>query len=539
MMNKKKYQVTEKILNLTLEIIFLLTGEDYIVVKRQSDHDTGRNSPSVTDRICRTHSPSKNRPSNSIHERKNDKRVLELANTIIHLLTGEVLTRCRDVTVGLTTEEQDYMDGPEEPLVDEMMENRQLLGSLGRDNVNPDLITRNESESEPSVTEQQDLQEEIIHPDTCEGGANDTSHTCHKALYSQESIVEDNKVLQDFQVEQVDEVFPQQCKEEEISTDISTGGSMSWEPQPEEHHMSHSIAEYMQNKDQSTKIISPDSPSGIMSKSMKFLEKDLTFHEDLNLLESSRQPVETDYSSSLINKCNKEIDYVQKLQESLSVMMYKCRECGQNFKNELDFIYHQGTHSIEKMYNCSECEECFTDNSDLITHQIIHTGEKLFVCFECGKSFTQSANLLVHLRIHTREKPFSCSECGKCFTHKSTLVKHQRIHTGAFTCSDCGKCFSQNSNLVVHRRSHTGQKPFACSHCGKCFSKNSNLVIHQRIHTGEKPFVCSECGKCFTQCSNLLAHQRTHTGERPYVCSECGKRFTQIPHLIKHQRSHK
>ncbi|XP_063806048.1 uncharacterized protein LOC134984390 [Pseudophryne corroboree] len=219
---------------------------------------------------------------------------------------------------------------------------------------------------------------------------------------------------------------------------------------------------------------------------------------------------------------------------------FSCSECGKCFIQKSHLVLHHRSHTGEKPFLCSECGKCFAHTSDLVIHQRSHTGEKPFSCSECGKCFIQKSHLVIHQRSHTDKKAFPCSECGKCFTHKSGLVRHNRHHTGEkpYPCSECGKCFAHASDLVIHKRSHTGERPFSCSECGKCFIQKSHLVIHQRSHTGEKPFPCYECGKCFIYKSHLVIHQKIHTGEKPFPCSECGKGFTNKSHLVRHQRSH-
>ncbi|XP_077111815.1 uncharacterized protein LOC143767394 isoform X1 [Ranitomeya variabilis] len=192
---------------------------------------------------------------------------------------------------------------------------------------------------------------------------------------------------------------------------------------------------------------------------------------------------------------------------------YSCSECGKCFILKSNLVAHERIHTKEKPYSCSECGKCFTQKGTLLYHQRTHTGEKPYSCLECEKCFSCKSHLDAHQRIHTKEKPYACSICGKCFTQKTSLDFHHRTHTGEkpFSCPKCGKCFGDKSYLVVHQRIHTNEKPHSCSECGKCFRNKWDLVRHQRIHAGGKSFSCRECGKCFNDRSTLSSHKRTHT----------------------------
>ncbi|XP_063805416.1 oocyte zinc finger protein XlCOF29-like [Pseudophryne corroboree] len=118
-MDKDRSHRTERIINITLEIIYLLTGEDYTVVKKTSNECEILNShPRVSGGLSRTQSPIPVPPPDSlIHERPNDQKILELTNKIIQLLTGE---------------EGEYIEEHRGLYKDVMMENHRPLTSLDK-----------------------------------------------------------------------------------------------------------------------------------------------------------------------------------------------------------------------------------------------------------------------------------------------------------------------------------------------------------------------------------------------------------------------
>ncbi|XP_063818794.1 uncharacterized protein LOC135056942 [Pseudophryne corroboree] len=521
-MDKDRSHRTDRILNLTLEIIYLLTGEGYVIVKKTSvECETPISRPRVSGGPSRTQSPITVPPPHSvIHERHNDQKILELTNKIIQPLTGEVPIRCQDVTVYVSMQEGEYIEEHRGQYKDVMMENHRPLTSLGKRRLS------------------------CIVQGRADGPSNrDTPERCPRPLYSQDCTEENHRIPQENQGEDLtnikieytyltdmkvevtegeEETYvrgDQQCKEEEIPTDISTDGHSSLNTSVEHLHLApdDEIEDNYITQDYATEnSMTPFIPKVLHSADMS---PDASNHEDCAPDRSDILPPITGLTIDKIFPPS--IDANCLIQST-------------------ELITHQPAKAGEKPFPCSECGKCFTRMSSLVRHERIHTGEKPFPCSECGKRFTRKSYLLTHQRLHIGEKPFSCSECGKCFTQISNLVTHQRSHTGEkpFTCSECGKCFTHKSHLVTHQRHHTGEKPFPCSECGKCFARKSYLLTHQRLHIGEKPFSCSECGKCFTQISNLGRHQKSHTGEKPFLCSECGKCFAHKPHLVKHQRSH-
>ncbi|KAM5141425.1 gastrula zinc finger protein XlCGF66.1-like [Mantella aurantiaca] len=130
-MKEDQSHMAQRILNLTLEIIYLLTGEGYTVVKKTSgEHATS----------SRHHRMSKGRKMYKRHitapssmslnlERNNDDKILEVTKKMIGLLTGEVPIRCQDVTVYFSMEEWEYLEGHKDLYKDVMMDNQPPLTS--------------------------------------------------------------------------------------------------------------------------------------------------------------------------------------------------------------------------------------------------------------------------------------------------------------------------------------------------------------------------------------------------------------------------
>ncbi|XP_073518318.1 oocyte zinc finger protein XlCOF29-like, partial [Phyllobates terribilis] len=86
-MDMDRDKMAERILHLTLEILFRLTGEDYTVVKKTS---SDRYQDPVSEGWGRPLSSITGPPRHPlIHEDINDQKILELAYKMIELLTGE------------------------------------------------------------------------------------------------------------------------------------------------------------------------------------------------------------------------------------------------------------------------------------------------------------------------------------------------------------------------------------------------------------------------------------------------------------------
>ncbi|XP_069835624.1 oocyte zinc finger protein XlCOF8.4-like [Dendropsophus ebraccatus] len=128
-MKKSRNDITERILSLTLEIIYLLTGEDYTVVKKTCGECVAPSS-SRSGGWSRARGPITEPPPPSlIPERNNEQKILELTHKMMELLTGEVPIRCQDVAVYFSMEEWEYVEGHKDLYQEAMMEDHRPLTS--------------------------------------------------------------------------------------------------------------------------------------------------------------------------------------------------------------------------------------------------------------------------------------------------------------------------------------------------------------------------------------------------------------------------
>ncbi|KAM3928385.1 uncharacterized protein RB166_006408 isoform 2-T2 [Leptodactylus fuscus] len=130
-MEKNRKEITNRILNFTFEIIYLLTGEDYTIVKKAScDGVTASSYVHEPGGRSSTQCPITRTPQHTLnHDRNNDQQILELINKIIELLSGEVPIRCQDVSVYFSMEEWEYLEGHKDLYKDIKLEHYQCLTS--------------------------------------------------------------------------------------------------------------------------------------------------------------------------------------------------------------------------------------------------------------------------------------------------------------------------------------------------------------------------------------------------------------------------
>ncbi|XP_075698140.1 uncharacterized protein LOC142663408 isoform X3 [Rhinoderma darwinii] len=599
-MEKEKSRITEQILSLTLEILYLLTGEDYGPLKKSFDHVTSYNRPHVSGKLSRTQSPITLPSSHPIHERS---KILDLTNKIIHLLTGEVPVRHEDITVCFSMEEWEYIEGHRDLYKEVMMEDHRPLAPPGGSYMG------NTPERCPSSLYPQDFEEEN------QSAIQDCITEPTQAYKKKCNKVEDVNMWRVEGVPQIKEkrtyaISKEQHRETviDLTPEVSsvTPERCPSPPDPTPYALNERASK-KQNEDENLNIVIIDIEEEDEEEEEEYIGDQQQWKTETRVPRGVRTALEDNGQSSGIRQPSPSdhddiyqhfppgVNYNSKIQQfgqnpDFNFLQYKyepyshhprvkihpkfgskphlCTECGKCFPRNNDLVMHKRSHRGKVPFVCSVCGKCFPSHSHLLIHLRIHAGEKPFSCADCGKTFKSNSHLVTHLRIHRGEKPFVCTECGKSFNDKSNFGRHKRIHTGEkpYTCSECGKGFNRKANLLIHQRTHTGEKPYACSDCGKrytskaelvrhkvfhmeekqfscleCnekFKEKSSLLLHQMIHKREKPFSCGDCGKCFSNNSQLVTHQRIHKGEKPFVCPECGKSFNDKSNFIRHKKIH-
>ncbi|XP_063290527.1 gastrula zinc finger protein XlCGF53.1-like [Pelobates fuscus] len=580
----------DPILNLTLEIIYLRTGEDYMIVKKPSDPISPSSSNQhVSESFSRMQSPrTVPLPYPLVHEKNNEQKILELTNKIIELLTREVPIRCEDVTVYFSLEEWEYIEGHKHLYNDIMIENQQHLGSddgyIGtnkkrrrkspiffpdylfeepcviKSNVRERCLSickpkemyhisgRNMTGDSPLCNKSNLMNPKIsIHTEHPFGYIHEIPASCKENNLTDIYIVTDHAQTEYPSTHIKEE--PASCEEGNL-TDISTPIE-----HPQTQYPSIPIKEepVLCEEGNPTDISKPTEHPQTQYPSIPIKEEPVLCEEG-NLTDISKPTVhpQTQYPSipfkeepvlceeENLTDISKPTEHPQTQYPSIPFKEEPvlCEEV--NFGNiytSMDYRKPEYPFCVKEHIKMNRNYQ----NNDMLIQKCNEIGNNGIL-----KTEPTSYQMVYKSEFHKNEiqegeKQFSCSECGKCFGQKKDLNRHQQSHLGRkpFSCPECLKGFTQSSNLITHQRIHTGEKPFSCYHCGKCFAQKSDLNRHLKIHSGVKPFSCSECGKCFTLNAYLVTHQRIHTGEKPFSCWECGKCFGQKSVLNRHLRIHR
>uniref|UniRef100_A0A8C5M852 C2H2-type domain-containing protein n=1 Tax=Leptobrachium leishanense TaxID=445787 RepID=A0A8C5M852_9ANUR len=548
MIMNEKNPLTQRILDLTLEIINLLTGEHHIVVKIPCGRDDGDGScHQVSEGYCRSHSTNTGPSALSLTiEKNNDQKILELTNKIMRLLTGEVSIKYEDITFNFSMEEWEFVEGHKDLYKDAMMGIDQPVISLDKPVSaefhtpvpTPDFVAQTITNDGGNYLQNVEMTSQAI----------STPCTTQQPLAFEERPVTDIDFYRPLEPEHMEyspiELLKEMALQEMATfTDPRVPAPILIESNNPDNLVILdtkpvlNLSESSKNIFMNSELIRRNSVHKESYVSSSETEKHLSFGSDLMEKNGGSEEL---YSSPDFGENVSYRPILFDFQSIKTEPLFFCPECGKQFTDGFALKIHRGTHVKQHTFKCSECGKGFATLKEHVKHKRLHLRTKQFKCLDCGRCFTQAAYLASHRQIHSEERPFKCAECNRCFTQAAHLASHRQIHSGErpFKCLECGEHFAWSSQLDSHKRAHTGERSFKCPQCDKCFPSTTQLRKHMHIHMAEKPFKCGDCGKCFAQVQNLELHKLIHAGVKPYKCSECGRGFTRASYLSAHIKIH-
>ncbi|CAI9579818.1 unnamed protein product [Staurois parvus] len=324
--------MAERILDLTLEIIYLLTGEDYVIVRKSRDDPTSKLLSKSKSLISFLPPPS------LIPDRNSDKKILEVTKKIIDLLMGEVPIRCQDVTVYFSMEEWEYLEGHKDLYKDVMMDNQPPLTSPGHrllpQNIYPRLQgTYRSLHSSSAEKPSKDTSDPVRHTKQHKAGKDNSCSECGKCFTENSS----------------------QHAEEKRYQCLECGKRFFFKSDLTVHQRVHTGEEPY--------------PCFECGKSFS--------HRTTLVCHQRMHRGEKPFLCSDCGKCfTRKSCLLQHERIHTGVKPYVCSECGKSFNQKSSLISHQRGHRGEKPFTCSVCGKSFTRSSSLVVHHRFHTGER-------------------------------------------------------------------------------------------------------------------------------------------------------------------
>ncbi|KAM4641106.1 uncharacterized protein O3C94_015515 isoform 10-T10 [Discoglossus pictus] len=552
-------EMTKTILDHALEIIYLLIGEDYAIVKKE---DPLKVNSIAKETIGKTPGLKIIEPS-SMYEGIKDKKgttekIIRIANKIIQMLTRKVLYTSDDFAVYFSIEEWEYLEEHKDHYKNMILDHQDSSQPMDKETPQPLLTPTKEVKNNYSALS--NIKKPV---DTCVKRSKESEINIDKDGEFQPESEETEPQLNVLVCNNISSynLRPKICIKMEPS-DEDTQDSVVYKyictdsPQPlrlpqqgvdyefnEACYIKAEPADGYDEDSQESEMVGDNSReiSQPLSSSNVIVEYDDQNACYINVeLDSSE---DEDSQESLVAEeldkggVQKKANQKQKNRHSRQT----CAECARELKDRPHLIPSQGDDSSDgDPLSCIICSKRLIENRQNKKHSKSLLGEKTYKCDVCGKCFNKKWYLTTHRKIHTGEKPYSCSVCGKAFGSRPQLVRHERIHTGEkpYICPVCGRRFTCTGALAAHKVVHTGEKRYSCPECEQRFTRNSSLVKHSSIHADKKPYICNECGKGYCQYANLVVHQRLHSGEKPYSCKYCGSAFTCKATMLRHQKTH-
>ncbi|XP_075704602.1 uncharacterized protein LOC142709515 [Rhinoderma darwinii] len=598
MMKTEKNKMSEKILNLTLEIICLLTGEDYTVLRKTS-------GKYVTPR-----------------SRNNGKKILDLTNKIIELLSGEVPIRCQDVAVYFSMEEWEYIEGHKDLYKDVMMEDLRNRTPPGKRDLYKDVMMEEHRNRTPSG--KKDLYKDVMMEDhrnrtppgkrdpckdvMMEDHRNRTSPVGDEKKDHNEELNTSAPSLRDLREKDgeingnvqdiercptgLEEYEPVRVAAEESNSRIMEEAAISTMTQYPSNNIEEKPLCDGENCTSSNFYVPVDRMMCGSSHFMECNEGNFSNPNFNTVVDKTPQypstpikeePVSHDEGNLIDGEYHTPMDHIQKhstahIQEEQALWDENLMDTNSytptdhtqyllpNIKEEPVYcdqgnlkdpnIYkprynteYPTTHFKEEPVSCDG-----VNHADLDIHANIDSSQQYPTTrsknepdsYDEGNVTNPGCTIPVdHTPQYPPKEEPALEEISKSQKPESSPlgkaeVKHvsKKLIEAEHNYNDITTS-SKKYFCTIQQTTHSLEILYNCPECPESFPSNLDLAKHQIIHTGGMPFICSVCGKCFGRQSDLVLHQLTHEGSNYVRCSYCDISFPTKLSLSLHEKTHR
>ncbi|XP_053577823.1 zinc finger protein 684 [Bombina bombina] len=455
-------RITENVVKHALDILFLITGEHYIVMKI----NTAAVDPQ--DKVLPYGRQDKKKELST--------RIVNHASNIIQLMNGEVPLKYDSFAVYFSAEEWEYLQEHRDQYKD-IMENSQTPNTPESKRQTKDVVSEDCDVLEMKDGAVFDKNETQV----------ETSHIAHRFADSSTGQMETSHIT-------VLLTEPNETLSAVFSQDNCL---IEYENKYTPDYLKYHVNKSLEPSENETNIFLHGQNNYIQSQQeTDASEIDLRLNNVEELVES----VSSDHDDNHYKSSN---------QEKINL----CSMCGKSFSSKQYLLIHERLHSGGKPFVFKYREKKHPTN----------VPEELCICSDCGATFENYSELVIHKKIHSEPMSFICKECGKSYYNIISFQRHRQDHKykKPFTCTQCGKTYRYKEKLILHLQSHAEKPVYFCNKCGKTFTNVENLTSHQKSHELKKMLVCSQCGRAFTHKSAFNQHIRSHTRKPQEYVQSC------------------
>lgn len=171
---------------------------------------------------------------------------------------------------------------------------------------------------------------------------------------------------------------------------------------------------------------------------------------------------------------------------------YECYLCKYNTMNSQHCRSHMMKHIGDRPFKCNLCTKSFKRKGNLNIHNKREHGNgflEVYKCDECGKEFRNEWYWNKHKFVHSSPP---CEVCNETITSVTQWRNHKELHSGrllksrtTLNCKICKYTTTYERLMKTHMFKHSGERPFQCKKCQKKFISFYTLKMHIKKKHGE------------------------------------------------------